>query len=111
MRCVSGEIYDVAVDLRKDSATLGHWVGMTLSAANHRQLWIPPGFAHGFLVLSESADLLYKTTEYYAPDSECSIIWNDPDLAIDWPCSEDPLLSQKDSAAGRFRDAPLFETM
>lgn len=110
VRCVSGAVYDVAVDLRRHSPTRGHWVGMTLSADNHRQLWIPPGFAHGFLVLSASADLLYKTTAYYAPAAEQAIRWNDPDLAIDWPGSETPLLSDKDSAAGWYRDAPLFDT-
>lgn len=100
VRVVRGTVYDVAVDIRKKSATFGCWVGVELSEHNHRQLWVPPGLAHGFLVLSESADFLYKTTEYYAPAFERCVLWNDPELAIDWPLDQInsglPLLSAKD---------------
>lgn len=99
VRVVAGEVFDVAVDIRKDSPTFGHWVGENLSDSNKRQLWIPPGFAHGFLVLSESAEFLYKTTDYYAPECERSIFWNDPDLGINWPLDDAPLLSAKDAHA------------
>ncbi len=105
VRVTAGEVFDVAVDIRKDSPTFGQWAGVILSAENKRQLWIPAGLAHGFVVLSESADFLYKTTEYYAPEHERCIIWNDPDLAIEWPISGAPLLSAKDTAGLRFRDA------
>jgi dTDP-4-dehydrorhamnose 3,5-epimerase len=109
VRCVSGEVYDVAVDLRQTSPTFGHWVGEFLSAENYRQLWIPEGFAHGFLVVSETADFLYKTTGYYAPESEQAIRWDDPELAISWPLQGDqPLISEKDSRASIFRDAVFF---
>ena len=98
VRVVQGAVFDVAVDIRKSSPTFGQWVGAELSADNHRQLWVPPGFAHGFLVLSDSAEFLYKTTDYYAPQHECCIAWNDPDLAIAWPdIGMSPLLSAKDS--------------
>ena len=97
VRVVAGEVFDVAVDIRKASPTFGKWVGVTLSGDNKRQLWIPPGLAHGFLVLSESAEFLYKTTDYYAPELERGIIWNDPDLAIRWPIEGEPLLSGKDA--------------
>ncbi len=107
VRCALGEVYDVAVDLRKGSATFGKWVGVCLSAENKRQLWIPPGFAHGFLVVSEMAEFLYKTTEYYAPEHERCILWNDPDLAIDWCLSEAPKLSAKDQAGRLFREAEI----
>lgn len=107
VRVVAGEVFDVAVDLRRDSPTFGKWQGDYLSADNKRMLWIPPGFAHGFLVLSDSADFLYKTTDYYAPEHERAILWNDPDLAIDWPLTGTPILSAKDRAAARFRDADL----
>ncbi|MBE7386067.1 MAG: dTDP-4-dehydrorhamnose 3,5-epimerase [Leptolyngbya sp. SIO1E4] len=111
VRVVMGEIYDVAVDIRRSSATFGQWVGMTLSAENKRQLWVPPGFAHGFYVLSESADVLYKTTDYYAPQHERSLLWNDPDLAVHWPLLTDsPLLSAKDQNAVPFKAAEVFET-
>lgn len=104
VRCVHGEVFDVAVDLRPESATIGKWAGIILSGENKRQFWVPPGFAHGFLVMSESADFLYKTTDYYAPECERSIIWNDPDLNIDWPLQgEQPLLSEKDSVAPNFK--------
>lgn len=108
VRCVIGEVFDVAVDLRRESPTLGQWVGMHLSAENKRQAWIPEGFAHGFLVLSDVAEFLYKTTDYYAPQYERAILWNDPDLAIDWPAPTPPLLSGKDAAAPRFAEAELF---
>jgi dTDP-4-dehydrorhamnose 3,5-epimerase len=95
-----GEVFDVAVDIRKGSKTFGHWVGEVLSDSNHRQLYIPPGFAHGFCVLSEEADFMYKCTDYYHPQSERSILWNDPELNIEWPLSENEVsLSAKDKAA------------
>jgi dTDP-4-dehydrorhamnose 3,5-epimerase len=108
VRVAAGEIFDVAVDLRRHSPTFGRWVGERLSAANHRQLYIPEGFAHGFLTLSEHADVLYKATDFYAPAEERSIVWNDPELAISWPCEQPPHLSAKDAAAPAFRDAELF---
>jgi dTDP-4-dehydrorhamnose 3,5-epimerase len=108
VRCTQGEVFDVAVDIRRDSPTFGQWVGEILSEENKRQLWVPPGLAHGFLVLSESADFLYKTTEYYAPQHERAILWNDPDLAIEWPLSQTPLLAAKDAAAALFREAEHF---
>lgn len=100
-----GEVFDVAVDLRKSSPTFGKWEGAVLSAENKRQLWVPPGFAHGFLVLSESANFLYKTTDYYAPEHERCIIWNDPDVGIDWPVKGEPILAAKDKAGRRLKDA------
>ena len=108
VRCVLGEVFDVAVDIRKSSATFGKWVGVHLSAANKRQLWVPEGFAHGFLVLSEVAEFLYKTTDYYAPEHERCISWNDPDIAIEWPFDETPKLSGKDAQGAKFMDAELF---
>jgi dTDP-4-dehydrorhamnose 3,5-epimerase len=100
VRVTQGSVFDVAVDIRRDSSTYGRWVGVELSAANHRQLWIPPGLAHGFLVTSESADFLYKTTGYYQPKAEGSVRWNDPQLAIAWPLNGlQPVLSPKDEAA------------
>lgn len=99
VRVVRGSVFDVAVDIRRGSPTFGHWVGVELSAENHRQLWVPPGLAHGFLVISESADFLYKTTAYYAPSEERSIAWNDPHLAIEWPMTKDLIISEKDRAA------------
>lgn len=99
VRVVRGAIFDVAVDLRKSSPTFGRWVGVELSGENHRQLWVPPGFGHGFLVVSESADVLYKATDYYAPEYERSLLWNDPTVGIDWPLGGiEPLLSAKDAA-------------
>ena len=98
----------MAVDIRKSSPTFGQWVGAHLSAENHHQLWVPPGFAHGFVVLSESAQFLYKTTSYYAPQSERSIAWNDPQLAIDWPLDAAPSLSAKDAVAPAFAQAEVF---
>ncbi|EIZ0677444.1 dTDP-4-dehydrorhamnose 3,5-epimerase, partial [Cronobacter sakazakii] len=96
VRCVVGEVFDVAVDIRKNSTTFGKWVGVNLSADNKRQLWIPEGFAHGFLVLSETAEFVYKTTNYYNPESDRGIIWNDEDISIEWPLVRDPILSHKD---------------
>ncbi|MEH1949350.1 MAG: dTDP-4-dehydrorhamnose 3,5-epimerase [Nostoc sp.] len=109
IRAVVGSIFDVAVDIRKSSPTFGKWVGSELSAENKRILWIPLGFAHGFLVLSEIAEVLYKTTDYYAPQSDRTILWNDPDLAIDWPLSAPPILSAKDQAGKSFRTAEVFD--
>lgn len=108
VRVVAGEIFDVAVDLRRDSPTLGKWVGATLSAANRQILWVPPGFAHGFLTLSGSAEVLYKTTDYYAPAHERCLRWDDPQLAIRWPLQGEPLLSPKDSEGVAFPEAELF---
>jgi dTDP-4-dehydrorhamnose 3,5-epimerase len=108
VRVIAGEIYDVAVDIRRGSPTFGRWVGVALSARNHRMAWIPPGFAHGFLVVSEAAEVLYKTTAYYAPELERTIAWNDPELAIDWPLVSAPVLSAKDGAGTRFRDAEVY---
>ncbi|MEL6325506.1 MAG: dTDP-4-dehydrorhamnose 3,5-epimerase [Cyanobacteria bacterium J06626_23] len=109
VRVVKGAIYDVAVDIRQQSSTFGEWVGVTLSADNRRQLWVPPGFAHGFLVLSDSAEVLYKTTDYYAPEHERCILWNDPDLAIDWPLQTPaPILSKKDQLGQPLRTADIF---
>ena len=105
---VAGEIFDVAVDLRKSSPTFGKWAGAALSAGNKRQMWVPEGFAHGFLVLSDSADVLYKTTDYYAPEHERSVAWNDPDIGIQWPLAGAPVLSARDREARRFRDAEVF---
>ncbi|MFB2881997.1 dTDP-4-dehydrorhamnose 3,5-epimerase [Floridanema aerugineum] len=108
VRVVSGEIFDVAVDVRKNSPTFGQWVGYLLSAENKQQLWIPAGFAHGFLVVSETAEVLYKATDYYAPQHERSILWNDPDLAIAWPLDSEPILSAKDIAGKPFKDAEVY---
>ena len=106
VRVVAGEVFDVAVDIRPGSPTFGQWVGEILSAANHRQLWVPPGLAHGFLVLSDSAEFLYKTTDYYAPAYERCIAWNDPTLAITWPKMDaPPALSAKDAAGASFLSA------
>jgi dTDP-4-dehydrorhamnose 3,5-epimerase len=109
VRVVAGEVWDVAVDIRRGSPSFGQWQGAYLSADNKRQLWIPEGFAHGFVVLSESAEFLYKTTDYYAPEHERCIAWNDPELAIDWHYPGDPVLSEKDRAGAAFRDAELFD--
>uniref|UniRef100_UPI004057BF2A dTDP-4-dehydrorhamnose 3,5-epimerase n=1 Tax=Candidatus Electronema sp. TaxID=2698783 RepID=UPI004057BF2A len=108
VRVVQGEVFDVAVDIRRSSPTFGQWAGEILSAENKRQLWVPEGFAHGFLVLSESAEFLYQTTNYYAPEHERAIIWNDPDLNIVWPLAGEPNLSAKDRQAKSFREAELF---
>lgn len=103
-----GRVFDVVVDLRKSKPTFGRWIGFELSDDNHRQLWIPPGFAHGYLVLSEVADFLYKTTDYYAPEHERCIVWNDPQIAIDWPLDREPVLSAKDRLGLPFRKAEVF---
>jgi dTDP-4-dehydrorhamnose 3,5-epimerase len=108
VRCVVGEVFDVAVDIRRSSPTCGQWVGVHLSAENKRQIWIPAGFAHGFLVLSAVAEFLYKTTDYYAPACDRAILWNDPELAIIWPSIDTPQLSSKDCSAPRFADAEIF---
>ncbi len=109
VRVVSGKVYDVAVDLRRDYPTFGKWVGVELSDENKRMVWLPPGMAHGFVVLSDFADVLYKTTEYYAPKSERTILWNDPDLGIEWPFTGQSILSAKDAAAMPFCKAEVFE--
>lgn len=109
VRVVSGKVYDVAVDVRRDSQAFGKWVGVELSAENKRMLWMPPGLAHGFVVLSDSADFLYKATDYYAQEFERTILWNDPDLAIEWPLAGQPILSSRDAAAKTFREAEVFE--
>jgi len=108
VRTAVGEVYDMAVDLRRKSPSFGQWVGCLLSAENKRQLWVPPGFAHGFLVVSEFAEFLYKTTDYWYPEFERTIIWNDPKLAIDWPISGAPVLAKKDAAGLLFDEAETF---
>jgi dTDP-4-dehydrorhamnose 3,5-epimerase len=105
VRVTFGEVFDVAVDVRKGSETFGKWVGVYLSADNKRQLWVPEGFAHGFYVTSEEAEFSYKCTDYYSPEDECSILWNDPEISIDWPLEGDPSLSQKDRDAVTFQEA------
>jgi dTDP-4-dehydrorhamnose 3,5-epimerase len=109
VRVVSGTVFDVVVDIRRNSPTFGKWVGVELSAENKRMFWLPQGMAHGFVVLSDFADFLYKTTDYYAPKSEKTILWNDPDLGIEWPMAGQPILSSKDAAAKTFREAEVFE--
>jgi dTDP-4-dehydrorhamnose 3,5-epimerase len=108
VRVALGEVFDVAVDIRKSSPTFGRHVTTRLSAENKRMMWIPAGFAHGYLVLSEIAEFLYKTTDYYAPQHERSVLWNDPELAIDWPLSGEPILSTRDRAGKPFKDADLL---
>ena len=108
VRVISGEVYDVAVDIRSSSATFGQWVGAYLSAENKRQFWVPKGFAHGFYVLSDFAEFLYLATDFYAPEHERAIIWNDPALEIDWPVPDQPLLSDKDRKAPFLKDAEVF---
>jgi dTDP-4-dehydrorhamnose 3,5-epimerase len=110
VRVVYGDVYDVAVDLRRSSPTFGQWVHEGLTSENHKQLWIPPGFAHGFYVRSERADLLYKCTTYYTPATDRTVRWDDPDLAIDWPLLDGrpPILSDKDASASLLRDAPTY---
>ena len=108
VRVAIGKVLDVTVDLRQGSATFGQWVSCLLSSENQRQLWVPPGFAHGFVVLSETADFLYKTTDYYAPEHERSLLWNDPDLAIDWQIDQEPILADKDKSAPTLKMADLF---
>lgn len=108
VRVVDGAVFDVAVDIRRSSPTFGEWVGVELSAENNRQLWVPEGFAHGFLVLSETADFLYKTTDYYAPQHERCIRWNDPRIGIKWPAAAEPLLSAKDAQGKLLDEAEVF---
>ena len=108
VRVVAGVVFDVAVDIRRSSPTFGKWVGERLSADNKRMMWIPAGFAHGFLVLSEAAEFLYKTSDYWAPEHERSLLWNDPDLAIAWPLQGVPTLAPKDASAATFRLAEVF---
>ena len=110
VRVLSGEVFDVAVDLRKNSATFGQWVGLRLNAENKKMLWVPPGFAHGFYVISQQADFFYKCSDFYAPEYERAIRWDDPDLGIDWPLVEGnaPVLAPKDAAAAAFKDAEYF---
>lgn len=109
VRVVAGSVFDVAVDLRRHAPTFGRWVGVELSADNRRQLWIPPGFAHGFFVLSDCADFLYKATDYYAPDDEYCLAWNDPELAIEWPLGKvKPTVSARDEAGLAFASAPHY---
>jgi dTDP-4-dehydrorhamnose 3,5-epimerase len=107
---VAGTVFDVAVDIRRSSPTFGRWASVTLSDENHHMLWIPRGFAHGFLVLSDFADFVYRCTDFYSPTHERAILWNDPDLNIEWPLvsGEEPVLSAKDAVAARFRDAEYF---
>jgi dTDP-4-dehydrorhamnose 3,5-epimerase len=109
VRIAKGRVFDAVVDLRKSSTTFGQWVGTELSEDNHRQFWIPPGFAHGFLVLSESADFIYKATDYYAPEHERCLIWNDPAVGINWPVNMEPILSAKDRAGLPLRDVEVFQ--
>jgi dTDP-4-dehydrorhamnose 3,5-epimerase len=108
VRVISGEVFDVAVDIRKGSPTFGKWVGVYLSGENKRQLWIPAGFAHGFVVTSESAEFLYKTTDYWAQQYERSILWNDPEIGITWPCDDTPTMSAKDASACRLVEAEVY---
>jgi len=109
VRVTQGAVFDVAVDLRKSSPTFGRWVGEVLSAENHKQFWVPPGFAHGFVVLSESAEFLYKTTDYWYPEHERSLLWNDADIGIAWPIDFEPKLAAKDSAGKALAQAELFD--
>ena len=109
VRVVAGAVFDVMVDLRRRSPTFGRWHGVELSAANRRMVWVPPGFAHGFLTLSDSADFLYKTTDYYAPQHQRAVLWNDPAIGIDWPLDDTPILSDKDRDAEPLTDAELFD--
>lgn len=109
LRVIVGEIFDVVVDLRRTSPTFGKWMGTKLSAENKRSIWVPEGFAHGFLVLSDVAETLYKTTDYYAPGCERSLLWNDPGVGIDWPLSGEPILAAKDRGAKRFQDCEVYD--
>ena len=105
VQALAGEVFDVAVDLRRGSATFGHWTGVSLSESNHRQMYVPPGFAHGFCVVSETADVLYKCTDFYFPESERTLLWTDPSIGIEWPLTGEPILSEKDQ-----NGVPLAET-
>ena len=109
VRVTQGEVFDVVVDMRRSSPTYGRWVGETLSGTNHKQMWVPPGCAHGFVVLSEQADFLYKTTDYWYPEHERSVLWNDPDLAIAWPLDTPPTLAAKDAQGTPWRQAQAFD--
>jgi dTDP-4-dehydrorhamnose 3,5-epimerase len=109
VRVTAGEVFDVAVDIRRQSATFGKWVGVHLSAENKRQMWIPPGFAHGFVVLKDNTEFLYKTTDYYAPQHERCIRWDDPTIVIEWPIAQAPILSGKDQLGVALLDAEVFE--
>ncbi|HRJ55181.1 MAG TPA: dTDP-4-dehydrorhamnose 3,5-epimerase [Anaerolineales bacterium] len=109
VRVIAGEIFDVAVDIRRSSPTFGQWVGIILSAENKDQLWLPAGFAHGFYVLSERAEVTYKVTDYYAPEWDRSLLWNDPQIGIEWPLVADPILSSKDINAKKLSEAELFD--
>jgi dTDP-4-dehydrorhamnose 3,5-epimerase len=109
VRVVTGEVFDVAVDLRKSSPTFGQWAGVTLSAENKKQFWIPVGFAHGFLVTSDTAIVAYKATDFYSPEGERSIAWDDPDIGIEWPVDMNPLVSEKDASAVSFKSADIFK--
>lgn len=109
VRVTRGAVFDVAVDIRQSSPTFGHWAGIELSEENKRELWIPPGFAHGFMVLSDSADFLYKTTDYYSPEFERSILWNDPAIGIEWPIAGEPQLSAKDRGGLPLARAEIFK--
>jgi len=109
VRVVDGEVFDVAVDIRKSSPTYGQWVGEYLSAENKKMLWVPAGFAHGFMVTSDTAEFLYKTTDYYSPENERCIIWNDSDINIEWPLTQAPVLSDKDGLGVRLKNAEVFE--
>lgn len=108
VRVVRGAVFDVAVDIRRSSPSFGEWLGVELTEDNHRQLWVPPGYAHGFLALTDPADLLYKVTEYYSPEHDSSIRWDDRDIGIEWPLEGDPILSDKDASAPHLRDAEVF---
>lgn len=108
IRVTQGEVFDVTVDLRKSSKTFGQWIGVLLSAENKKQVWVPEGFAHGFVVLTETAEFLYKTTDFYAPEYERSLLWNDQTIGIEWPVDGEPKLSAKDAVAKRFSEAEVF---
>jgi dTDP-4-dehydrorhamnose 3,5-epimerase len=109
VRVIEGEVFDVAVDMRKSSPTFGKWVGVHLSLENKRMLWVPPGFAHGFVTLSETCEFLYKTTDYWRPEFERSLLWNDPTIGINWPHKGEPQLAAKDAAGKRFQDADVYD--
>jgi dTDP-4-dehydrorhamnose 3,5-epimerase len=109
VRVISGEVFDVAVDLRRSSATFRKWVGITLSASNRRQMWIPPGFAHGFVTVSDSAEFLYKTTDYWYPEHERTLKWDDPEIGIDWSMTSEPVMAPKDRAGLLLANAEVFE--
>ena len=108
MRVVRGQVFDVAVDIRRSSSTFGEWTGVTLSDDNNEQLWVPPGFAHGFLVLTDTADVIYKVTEFYSPENDRSLRWDDPNVGIDWPLDGEPILSDRDARAPSLREADVF---